>query len=170
MLSYSSEQLRSFDHDRPPMRGVRKALFARRLWNHKSQKRVCSARAVSRDHCLQNTAAVATGLNVGWLNVRALTGKTHAVHEVIVDKQLDVAILCETWHRSTDDLCLRRAAPENYSVVDAVRPSDPAHGGIAIYYRGDYTCARVAIPSVSTFECLCVRIGAPGGSRIFLAV
>ena len=191
MLLYTSEQLRSFNHECAPIRSIRKAIFERRLWKPR-QARVRATQTASRDlpaghtfvHTTSNNNNMkftsdraddfkpgSASLYAGWLNVRSLPGKAHAVNEVIVDKQLDVLVLCETWHHSTDDVCLRRAAPENYSVIDAVRASDPAHGGIAMYYRSDYTCAKIPLPPVSTFEGLCVRIGQDiGESRIFLSI
>ena len=107
---------------------------------------------------------------VGWLNVCSLPGKTQAIHETIEDKQ-SVCVLTETWHHSSDDICLRRSAPHGYAVVDAVRESDPAHGGIVVFYRSSYSCSKLTLQAVTTFEYLCTRICIPGGSSfIFFSV
>lgn len=112
------------------------------------------------------------GLDVGYLNVQSLPKPEHAiaVHETIEDKKLDVFVLTETWHRSSDDISLRLAAPTDYSFVEKVRESDPRHGGIAIYYRSCYKCVRVNIPQLVTFEALCVRLVVAGESFLFLAI
>jgi hypothetical protein len=57
-------------------------------------------------------------VRVGWLNVRPLSGKTVAIHETIDDRALDVLMLTDTWHYSSDDICLRLSAPSDFTVVD----------------------------------------------------
>ena len=57
--------------------------------------------------------------------------------EMIADRQLDVAVLSETWHRSKGDLLVRLVTPPRYTAVDAIRPSDPNHSGLAIIMRDD---------------------------------
>ena len=73
-------------------------------------------------------------MRVGWLNVRSLASKTVAVHEAVTTNDLDVLVLTETWHRTSDDICLREAAPSDFTVVDSVRESQPGYGGIAVLY------------------------------------
>ena len=68
------------------------------------------------------------------------------------------AFLTETWHRSDDDISLRLAAPSSYSAVDAVRKSDPNHGGIVVIHSSRYRCVRVPLPDFTSFEGLCVRL------------
>ena len=84
--------------------------------------------------------------------------KTNAIHEAIDDKRLDVFAVTETWHRSSDDPSLRLSAPPGYVTVDAVRESDPGHGGIAVFYRSQLTRAKIDLPRLSTFEGLCVPL------------
>ena len=76
----------------------------------------------------------------------------------------------ETWHRSSDDICLRLAAPDGYTTVDAVRTADPGHGGIAVFYRKRFTCARIKLPAITTFEGLCVQLSADGESFTVLTI
>ena len=88
MLVYTSEQLRSLNHDRPPHRNIRKVLFAYRLWWPKSSRRNVRRIFISRDtrpdetiirdvnnkqkrssmHRIGNDSS----LTVGWLNVCSL--------------------------------------------------------------------------------------------------
>ena len=110
------------------------------------------------------------GLNLGWLNVQSLRNKTTAIHEIIEERNLDVAILTETWHGSGDDISLRLAAPSGYSAVDADRKSDPNHGGIVVIHRSRYRCVRVPLPELASFEGLCVRLHVGGESVTLLSI
>ena len=66
-------------------------------------------------------------MNGSRLNVQSLRNKTTAIHEIIEERDLDAAILPETWHGSS----LRLAVPTGFSAVDAVRKSDPNHAGLS---------------------------------------
>ena len=96
--------------------------------------------------------------------------KTTAVSELIDDRPLDVAVLSETWHRSPGDILVRLVTPPGYTVVDAVRPSDPGHGGLAIVFRDEFIWSRITLPAVSTFECLGVRLTTDDASLVVIAV
>jgi len=53
---------------------------------------------------------------------------------------------------SSDDLCLRLAAPDGYTTVDAVSAHDPVNGGIAVFTaRSSYACAVLGIVILSVF-------------------
>ena len=106
------------------------------------------------------------GLNLGWLNVQSLRNKTTAIHEIIEERNLDVAILTETWHGSGDDI----SCPSSYSAVEAVRKSDKNHGGIVVIHRSRYRCARVPLLDFASFEGLCVRLHVGGESVTLLSI
>ena len=55
---------------------------------------------------------------------------------MIDDRQLDVLAVTETWHRSSDDLSLRLAAPPDYT-ADAVRETDPGHEVLSSFTADD---------------------------------
>ena len=76
-----------------------------------------------------------TTLQVSRLNVQSFSNKTNAVFELIGDKHLDVLVLTETWHQSSDDISLCLAAPAGFTAVDVVRISDPAHGGVVFLHQ-----------------------------------
>lgn len=111
-----------------------------------------------------------TTLKAGWLNVQSLSNKTGAIHELIDDKGLDVLVLTETWHRSSEDISLRLAAPADFTAVDAVRVKDPAHGGVVFLHRKRHKCTRIALPQLTSFEGLCTRLSVGGESFIFLSI
>ena len=154
MLVYTSEQLRSLNHDRPPHRNIRKVLFAYRLWRPKSGRRNVRRIFTSRDTRPDETIirdvnnkqkrssmhrnGNDSSLTVGWLNVCSLPGKTQAIHETIEDKQLDVCVLTETWHHSSDDICLRRSAPHRLLLTrcaSLIRPTEESSFSIGARIR-----------------------------------
>jgi len=86
------------------------------------------------------------------------------------DRRLDVFTVTETWHHSSEDITLRLSAPSDYTTADAIHAHDPGHGGIVVFYRKRFTCSRLTLPALSTFEGLCLRLSADGESFILLTV
>ena len=175
LITYTPDQLRSLNHDRPPLLVTRKAIFSLSLWRPRRHR--CAAD--THDYVTVNkrrrarTASVrraSSSLSVGWLNARSLSKKTTAVCETIDDRRLDVLAVTESWHRGSDDLSLRLAAPSDYAAVDAVREADPGHGGIVVFYRKHFSCKPISLPATSTYESLCVQLSDGGESVTLLAI
>jgi len=171
-VTYTADALRALNHSRPPRRCIRKILFSHWLWSpaavrHVTRRNVNINRK-ARALCLHPVPR--QHLRTGWLNVRSLGNKTTAVCELIADRQLDIAVLSETWHRSPGDILIRLTTPPGYTAVDAVRPSDPQHGGLAVILRANFIWSRMTLPAVSTFECLGVRVAIGGSSLVVIAV
>ena len=177
LTCYTHDQLCAFNHDRPPCRSVRKAIFSHRLWRSKRQRYRPTAQSRGCDGIVNKThvhghasSRPSSSLRLGWLNARSICNKTTAVNETIADRRLDVFAVTETWHHSSDDITLRLSAPSDYTTADAVRAHDPGHGGIVVFYRKRFTCSRLTLPVLSTFEGLCLRLSADGESFILLTV
>ena len=94
---------------------------------------------------------------------------TKAVSDLIDDCRLDVAVFTKTWHMSPADILVRQATPLGYTAVDLVRSADPNHGGIVIVFRADFVRSRLRLPSVTTFECLGIRL-VTGGTPLVVIV
>lgn len=163
MLTYTAESLFALRHSSPPARAVRKAAFRAHLWKPRAARR-------SADRSNVNNRRVDQRLHIGWLNVRSLANKTTAVYETIITKKLDVLALTETWHRDGQDVCLRQAAPSDFTVVDAVRQSQPGYGGIAVLYSGRLRCTKVDLPPSTTFEALCTRFKVGSSAWLLLTI
>jgi exonuclease III len=131
---------------------VRKDIFRHRLWRPREARQ-----DVNR-------------LSLGSQNVQSLTKKTVAVRDLVEDRDLDIVILTETWHHTSDDISLQLATPNGYIVHDAARSTDPGHGGIAVLHRRRFRVKRIALPELITFECLCLRLSADGTYFILLSV
>ena len=173
--TFTYDQLCALNHDRPPARAVRKALFTHRLWAPASVR--CAIRRRMNVNINTPPAAarrrhrsVRHRLQIGCLNVRSLGSKTTAVSELIVDRRMDVAVLSETWHRSPGDMLVRLTTPPGYTAVDAVRSSDPNYGGLVIALRADFAWSQVSLPAFHTFEHLAIRLSVDGSSLVVIAV
>ncbi|ESO00492.1 hypothetical protein HELRODRAFT_175929 [Helobdella robusta] len=76
-------------------------------------------------------------VRIGLLNVRSINNKVDDIYGMIYDG-LDILVLCETWHETKGNISVRLAMPPGFSFVDFVRPHDPGHGGLVIYFRSDF--------------------------------
>lgn len=177
MLSYSSDSLRSMDHDRPPRRAVRKTLFSLQLWRPARYRRGRHPVAASRPPTARPTSNVNTArprsadrsMLIGWLNVQSLTNKSDVVSQLVVDRSLDVLSLTETWHSASDDVRLRLAVPDGYAAVDVAR-SIGRGGGVAVIFRKHLHCRQLPLPTCTTFEALCVRLTTTSGPVVLLNI
>ncbi|ESO05803.1 hypothetical protein HELRODRAFT_171477 [Helobdella robusta] len=102
---------------------IMKKLFKIKLLdaNMKSVKRI--GRPVE-DYKIFETC-IKSNLNLGLLNIRSIRSKYDAVYELL-SNGMDVFVLTETWHGSSNDLTIRLVKPEEFGYVDCVRPRDPA--------------------------------------------
>ena len=174
MLTYLADELRAINYDRPPERAVRKTLFSFHLWRPARCRRpgcVLGRGLPAADPEVNKLSRRSADLSmsIGWLNVQSLNNKTDAVSDTIVDRSLDVLGLTETWHVTSNDLCLRSAAPHGYAVADVPRSAGRG-GGVAVIYRKHLKCSIIALPSVTTFETICVRLTTDNGPVMLLNV
>ena len=118
MLTFSPEQLKQLNHGRPPLRRVRKTLFALRLWQPARQRHRQRTGRASRS-CASTTSApdvnkarrlpADPSMTVGWLNIQSLSNKNNTVERLIVERSFDAMALTETWHSASDDARLQLA-------------------------------------------------------------
>lgn len=156
MMTYTSGQLKSLKRDPPPKR---KAVFSYQLWRqYKSHRPPLETTLTSPD---QNGVRVSEGkprLTVGWLNVWSLPGRSWT------------SIWIYWFWPLPDAICLRRSAPDKFFFIDAVRPSDSGHDGIAVIYQIESSIKRILLQPISTFERLGRRIKTSDNSWILLLV
>jgi exonuclease III len=189
MLTFTADELRALAIDRPPPRAVRKTLFTLQLWRPACRRRAvlnrvttspspagsglpapasCSGRKQQQQRQQPRQSADPV-MRFGWLNAQSLRTKPDAIRLSITEKSLDVLALTETWHVSSDDVCLRTATPDDYAREEVARPSGRG-GGVAIIFRKHLKCERVPIPPSSTFEAICVRLTANTSQVVVLNV
>lgn len=113
LLSYSADQLHALNYsDHPPPRSVRKTIiFSLQLWLPKNRPLL---RTVRRFVSFSRSE-----FSVGFLNVQSVSHKSTEISQTLIDSNLSVLALVETWHHSSEDLPLRCCAPPGYAIVDA---------------------------------------------------
>ena len=83
---------------------------------------------------------------------------------------LDVLVLTESWHGSSENLCLRLAMPPGYSFYDFLRPHDPYHGGIIIYFKKFIKNKLIELPLFKSFEAIAVNFFVGQAKILLLAL
>ena len=96
-------------------------------------------------------------LKYGLVNARSVNNKTEIVSDFIIEHDLDVLGITETWLQSNDSFTTNNITPSGFSIVSNPRINKRG-GGVAIIIKNDFTCRRLATASFSTFEVLLVQV------------
>ena len=176
----------------PPTRPTRKLLFGLKLWqpaiNRRERVALICGRPSERDLLSSSPGlsgctrplAECKQLKFAELNVHSLGNKYSAVRDIILDNELDILVVCESWHVSSDDILLRRSTPPGYCTIDEARP-DPnggtsatryaIGGGVVVYCREQFGAKKMAvIPRQESFEHVCTSLATPSGPVIVIAL
>ena len=148
-------------------RPVRKTIFSLRLWRparqrHHSQRLLLPG--PRRPLCTRVTDI--RDLSLGCVNARSARNKTATLNRSIIDEQLDVLVITETWHEHSESAVLKRVTPPGFQCIDAARPIPPAtrldttdfhnFGGLAFIHRNTIDFQKRCLDiDVTTFEYLC---------------
>lgn len=109
-------------------------------------------------------------LNFGLLNICSIRNKSDVVFDLLNDG-LDVLILTETWHGDSNDVSVRASMPPGFIFVDFLRPNDPSHGGIIIFFGHIFRHAAIELPRSKTFEALALKLTIDSANTIvFFAI
>ncbi|ESN94475.1 hypothetical protein HELRODRAFT_164327 [Helobdella robusta] len=96
-------------------------------------------------------------LTLGLLNIRSLISKTDTICDLIHDG-LDIFVLVETWHGSSNNISVKSSMPLGYSYVDYLRINDLHHGGLIIYFSNEFKFKKIDLPIFCSFEALAVKL------------
>ena len=105
----------------------------------------------------KNVSKSDKNITFGLLNLRSLTRKYDGMYELMSDG-MDVLVLTESWHGSSENIALRLAMPPDFCFVDFVRPHDPYHGGIIVFFRSAFRCTKLDLPPLKTFEAVLLKL------------
>src|SRR6218665_280308 len=117
-----------------------------------------------------------SGLRAAIWNARSLSNKFAFIGQTILDHNLDIFAVTETWHWGSDDVPVCRATPPGFTFCDRPRPlpldvSPTQGGGIVIYLRSTLRFSRITLDmEITSFEALCLSIATPRGSLTVLTV
>ena len=99
-------------------------------------------------------------LSFALLNVRSILHKSIDIAELIIEHNVDFIALTETWHSSSEDISLNKAAPTGFLIIDMahavglyIDAGNSNHGGVAFIYRSIFI-ARRFYPLISLQELL----------------
>lgn len=91
------------------------------------------------------------------LNVRSLNKKTDLFYDIILDKELVVFCISETWHQQNDFLNLNLCTPPGFTYLDKPRAIGKG-GGLAVVYSTEVSVTEIVVPSVLSFESIVFKV------------
>ena len=103
------------------------------------------------------TKPINNSLKYGVLNARSINNKTEAVVDFILEHQLDVLCVTETWLQVSDSFTANSVTPNGFSIFSNPRLNRRG-GGVAAIIKNDLCCKRLANVCFSSFEALLVKI------------
>jgi len=86
---YTRENLLSLNHQRPPTRTVRQAVYYHRL-RHRRRSCAVFTTVTTQAHPTSHPGQRSPHVTVGWLNIQCINKKSIAAAEMITDHSLDV--------------------------------------------------------------------------------
>ena len=90
------------------------------------------------DHILKSECA-----KLASINCQSMNNKSDLLLEYIVEKDLDICFLVETWFKTEYDFALKASVPNGFSYLNKPRPHDIRGGGVATIYRKDIKCKEM---------------------------
>jgi exonuclease III len=97
-------------------------------------------------------------LSVHLWNARSIGNKTTQTYDYVLEQDVDVFLLTETWRKSTDHPIIAEVTPVGYSFINVHRDdSQERGGGIGILYKSGLEFSLSPINfKPETFEYACV--------------
>ena len=98
------------------------------------------------DHCITNRSTSNLNnlldipkhnnkqLNIRLWNARSACNKTVSIYDNIIENDVDIIVITETWLTESDPVIIGEMLPEGYSFLNFPRKGD-AHGGIGIIHK-----------------------------------
>src|SRR5579863_5897771 len=118
------------------------------------KKKACHSMTAKRK---TNIITLKNRLNYGVLNARSINNKTDAVVDFILEHELDILGITETWLQADDNFTANSVVPSGYSIISNPRLNKRG-GGVAAIVKNDLCCKRLASVQFTTFEALLVTI------------
>eukprot|EP00057_Strongylocentrotus_purpuratus_P002063 XP_003723768.1 PREDICTED: RNA-directed DNA polymerase from mobile element jockey-like [Strongylocentrotus purpuratus] len=108
-------------------------------------------------------------LNVHLWNCNSVRNKTSLLFDHIIDNNVDIMFLTETWLRAEDPVVINECTPAGFTFLNVARGRNDAHGGIAVIYKTTLKLSTVNILSPrDTYELAAVTD--PSRSVCYVAI
>jgi hypothetical protein len=93
-------------------------------------------------------------------NARSVCNKAEKVHELIVDHNLKMLAVTETWLKDTDGSIVIDLCPPNYTMLQKCRPLNKGErgGGVGLILSNDITAKEVPGEERKTFEYIATKV------------
>ena len=86
-------------------------------------------------------------------NARSIRNKTVSVHDFVLENELDILFITESWLGRDDSVIIGELTPPMYSFINVPRPNSTTYGGIGILFK---SCLKLQLRSTDkqavTFE------------------
>ena len=98
-------------------------------------------------------------LEVAHLNARSICNKTLAINDFIVDCNLDVLAVTETWLcPSKENITVGEVTPPGYSMYHIPRATGSRGGGVGVIVRDTLKVVQEPVKAFKSFEHIHLRI------------
>ena len=97
-----------------------------------------------------------TTLKFGFLNIRSLSTKALLINDLILQHDLDMIGLCETWLKPNVFLPLNEASPPNFTYAHVARATKQG-GGVALVYKSLFNLSSTLDTKFNSFESLVLK-------------
>ncbi len=105
--------------------------------------------------------------NCALLNTRSLNGKGTLLSDIMIERNLDLLFLTETWQMPDDFIELNLLTPPGYSYLTKP-PLTGRGGGLAVVFKNNYKMTKYDVLNVSSFECLSFKLAGPAPILILM--
>ena len=94
------------------------------------------------------------------LNVRSVCNKAHDIHELVIEKEINVLAMTETWLGDHDGPILADLCPTGYTLIHRPRPKSKGErgGGVGLLVSDKVTAEQVQCDEHATFESMEVKL------------
>ena len=105
-----------------------------------------------------------------YLNARSCNNKTTEINDLIVEKNVDIIFISETWLKNNDSITISNLTPNGFSIINKNRQSRSG-GGVAIIYRSslEIISTKFVTDDFLSFECVSLKVKTSDSKSCFLS-
>ena len=129
--------------------GIQVKTFHTRLPDIRTGVNVSNLKAVPLEPMLHR---VPKQILFSTVNTRSVRNKTGSLVEHVINSDVDICAITETWLTAKDGVVRAALKPEGYSFQDHPREKDRAGGGTGIMYRSNIDVTKVTAANLNSFE------------------